>query len=138
MAARRSRTPLGCVKGPPVRCISLICAIPMATKWSRFIACRLPELSQIKAAEGRPFRAALARQNRRGRRRASAVLQPIAQPNRAALQYLGARQGHCGDRRRYAGIAVARVENAWRALRAVDGGADRKADLVDQAGPQKG
>ncbi len=59
MAARRSRTRPGCAKGPPVRCISLICAIPMATKWSRFIACRLPELSPIKPAKGRPFRAAL-------------------------------------------------------------------------------
>jgi hypothetical protein len=67
--------------------------------------------------------------------RASAVLEPIAEPNHAALQHLGARQGHRGDRRRYAGIPVTRIEDARRALRAVDGGADRKADLVDQAGP---
>ena len=58
MAARRSRTRPACAKGPPARCISLIFAIPTATNCARFIACRLPELSQIKPEEGRPFRAA--------------------------------------------------------------------------------
>ena len=37
------------------------------------------------------------------RRRVSAVLEPIAEPNHATLQHLGARQRHRGDRRRYAG-----------------------------------
>src|SRR5205085_282054 len=35
------------------------------------------------------------------------------------------------------GILVAGVEDARRALGAVDGGADREADLVDQAGSEK-
>src|SRR5690348_11601982 len=47
MVARRSRTRLACAKGPRARCTSLIFAIPMATNCARFIACRLPELSQI-------------------------------------------------------------------------------------------
>jgi hypothetical protein len=34
----------------------------MATNCARFIACQLPELSRIKTEEGRPFRAALARE----------------------------------------------------------------------------
>src|SRR5437660_11880101 len=61
MAARRSRTRLACAKGPPASYISLIFVIPMATNCARFIACRLPELSQIKPDEGHPFRAVLAR-----------------------------------------------------------------------------
>src|SRR5215468_8709006 len=69
---------------------------------------------------------------------ASAVLQPIAEPNRAALQYLGTRQGHRGNRRRYAGIPVAGVKDARRTLSSIDSRADRNADLVDQSGPQKG
>src|SRR5438874_337535 len=134
MAARRSRTRLACAKEPPASYISLIFAIPTATNCARFIACRLPELLQIKPEEGRPFRAVPARERTwlgpigrapheltfgpsrersgGGRRlpasaAASAVLEPIAEPNRAALQHLGARQGHRGDRCRYAGILVA-------------------------------
>ena len=42
-----------CAKGPPARCISLTFVIPTATSWSRFIACRLPELSQSKTEKGR-------------------------------------------------------------------------------------
>jgi hypothetical protein len=38
-----------------------------------------------------------------------------------------------GDKGRF--TLVAGVEDARRALRAVDGGADRKADLVDEASP---
>jgi hypothetical protein len=79
-------------------------------------------LSPINPEESRPFRALLAGGVRHG---APAVLQPIARPNRAARQHLAARQRHRGDRRRYAGIPVARIENAWRPLGAVDGGADR-------------
>jgi len=40
MAAHRSRTRPGSAKGPPARCISPICAIPTATNYARFIACR--------------------------------------------------------------------------------------------------
>src|SRR5262249_25014983 len=69
---------------------------------------------------------------------ASPVLEPITEPNHAALQHLGAGQCHREDRRCDAGILVAGVEDARRALRSIDGGADRQADLVDQAGPQKG
>src|SRR6266446_2653800 len=61
-AGRRSKTRLGCAKGPPGRCISLIFAIPMATNYARSVACLLPELSQVKPEEGRPFRAVLARE----------------------------------------------------------------------------
>src|SRR5207247_10838352 len=40
MAAPQSRIRLGCAKGPPGRCISLICAIPTATNCAGFVACR--------------------------------------------------------------------------------------------------
>src|SRR5438874_13431176 len=129
MAARRLKTRLACAKEPPARCTSPIFAIPTATSWSGFIACRRPELPQITTKESRPFRAALC---------TSAVLEPVAEPNHAALQHLGARQGHRADRRRDAGILVTGIEDARRALCSIDGGADRNADLVDQAGPQKG
>src|SRR5215469_14343002 len=125
MAARRSRTRRASARELPGRCISPICAIPTATKSSDSIAFP-PDLSRIRIDEGRPERAALF---------TSSVLQPIAQPNRAALQHLAARQVHRGDGRRYAGIPVARVEDARRARGTIDGGADRKADLVDQPGP---
>src|SRR5215470_17227780 len=125
MAARRSKTRRASARALPGRCTSPICAIPTATKSLDSIAFR-PDLSRIRIDEGRPERAALF---------TSSVLQPIAQPNRTALQHLAARQGHRCDRRRCAGIPVARVEDARRALGAVDGWANRKADLVDQAGP---
>jgi len=66
---------------------------------------------------------------------ASAIVYPIAQPNRAALQHLAALQLDGANWRCNAGILVARVEDARRASRSIDGGTDRKADLVDQAGP---
>src|SRR5215472_15175399 len=128
MAAHRSRTRRAFARALPGRCTSPICAIPTATKSLDSIAFP-PDLSRIRIDEGRPERAALF---------TSSVLQPVAQPNRTALQHLAARQSHRGDRRRYPGIAVARVENARRAPRAIDGGADCQTDLVDQPGPQKG
>src|SRR4051812_8195808 len=67
-----------------------------------------------------------------------AVLQPIAQPDHAALQHLAAHQRHRADRRRNAGILIAGIENARRAFRSIDGGTDCKTDLVNQAGPQEG
>src|SRR5215470_12056721 len=128
MAARRSRTRRASARALPGKCTSPICAIPTATRSSDSIAFP-PDLSRIRIDKGRPEGAALF---------TSSVLQPIAQPNGTALQHLATRQSHRGDRCRYAGIVVARVENARRAPRAVYGGADCKANLVDQAGPQKG
>src|SRR6516164_10709879 len=125
MAARRSRTRRASARALPGRCISPICAIPTATKSSDSIAFP-PDLLRIRIDEGRPERAALF---------TSSVLQPIAQPNGTALQHLAAGQGHRGYRRRHTRVLVARVENARRAFGTVDGAADRKADLVDQAGP---
>src|ERR1700730_19275045 len=110
MAVHRSRIRPECAKGPPARCISLIFAIPTATNCAHSIGSRLPDLPQITLRRG-------------------VVLEPVTEPDRVTLQHFGARQGHRGDRRRYAGIAVAGVEDARRTLRAVDGGADRKADL---------
>src|SRR6516164_1650602 len=121
MAARRSRTRRASARALPGRCISPICAIPTATKSSDSIAF-LPDPSRIRIDEGRPERAALF---------TSSVLQPVTEPNRTALQHLAARQGHRGDRCRYARVAVARIKDARRAFGTVDGGADRKADLVD-------
>src|SRR5580693_9112793 len=61
MAARRLKTRRACAKGPPARCTSLTFAIPTATSWSGFIACRLPDnrRSTLKRAalSGRPSRA---------------------------------------------------------------------------------
>ena len=154
MAVPRSRTRLVCAGEPPARHISLIFAIPMATNCAPFIASQLPEYSPFKlrraALFGRSSRAkelcgarfGLSRGSDRAvlattgvRHFASAIVYPIAQPNRATLQHLAALQLDGANRRCNAGILVARVEDARRASRSIDGGTDRKADLVDQAGP---
>src|SRR6516162_4510461 len=154
MAVPRSRTRLVCAGEPPARHISLIFAIPMATNCAPFIASQLPEYSPFKlrraALFGRSSRAkelcgarfGLSRGSDRAvlattgvRHFASAIVYQIAQPNRATLQHLAALQLDGANRRCNAGILVARVEDARRASRSIDGGTDRKADLVDQAGP---
>src|SRR5712675_619964 len=135
MAARRSRTRLGFAKGPPARYISPIFAIPMATNCARFVACRLPELARIEPEEGRPFRAVLAPERKPARPNRP---RPSRTPSSGSVAGAFRRAPvTTGVRRCAAGILVAGVEDARRALRSVDGGADRKADLVDQAGPQK-
>src|SRR5262249_41991996 len=94
-------------------------------QWS---AVHRPELSQTTKR-----RAALAGPTSR----ASAVLQPIAEPDRAAFENLTAFQRHRAERSSRVGLVLARIEGVGPALRAVHRRADRKADLVDQAGPQK-
>ena len=69
--------------------------------------------------------------------RASAVLQPVAEPHRAAFQHLTAFQLHRAQRGWRVGLVLAGIEGVGTALRAVHHRADREADLVDQAGPQK-
>src|SRR6516162_1128942 len=140
MAVPRSRTRLVCAGEPPARHISLIFAIPMATNCAPFIASQLPEYSPFKLRRAALF--GLSRGSDRAvlattgvRHFASAIVYPIAQPNRATLQHLTALQLDGANRRCNAGILVARVEDARRASRSIDGGTDRKADLVDQAGP---
>src|SRR6266705_6666388 len=113
MAARRSRTRPACAKGPPARCISLIFAIPTATNCARSTACRR-ELSDQDGG-GPPLPGGPPPAATRVRRCASAVLQPIAEPNHAALQDLGACQNHRADRRCDAGVLVAGIEDARRA-----------------------
>ena len=54
MAAPRSKTRLVCAKERPVRCISLIFAIPMATSCAGFIACQPPEPSRSKLRRAAP------------------------------------------------------------------------------------
>jgi len=88
---------------------------------ARFGLCRGSDLAVLATTGVRHF--------------ASAIVYPIAQPNRATLQHLAALQLDGANRRCNAGILVARVEDARRASRSIDGGTDRKADLVDQAGP---
>ena len=88
---------------------------------ARFGLCRGSDLAVLATTGVRHF--------------ASAIVYQIAQPNRATLQHLAALQLDGANRRCNAGILVARVEDARRASRSIDGGTDRKADLVDQAGP---
>jgi hypothetical protein len=53
MAAQQSKTHPAFVKVALVNCISLTFAIPMATNYARFIACRLPELLRVKTRKDR-------------------------------------------------------------------------------------
>src|SRR5205823_1974143 len=122
MAAPRSKTRPGCAKGPPASYTSLTFAIQTATNCARSIASRFELALKEPPFPGGP---------RRFQGCASAVFEPIAEPNRAALQHLGAHQRHRADRCRAAGFLVAGVEDTRRALGAIDGGADRQADLVD-------
>jgi hypothetical protein len=73
----------------------------------------------------------------RGPPRGSAVLQPVAQPHRAAFENLTAFQRHREERSAHIALVLAGIEGVGPAPRAVDRRADREADLVDQAGPQK-
>src|SRR5438128_11557811 len=73
-----------------------------------------------------------------GRRRASAALKSIAEPNRGALKHLTAFERHRADRGWSAGIFIAGVEDTRRAFGAVDGRTDHKAQLVDEAGSKEG
>src|SRR5208282_4635952 len=68
---------------------------------------------------------------------ASAVLQPVAQPHRAPFQHLTACQRHRAERGARVGLVFAGIEGVGPAPRAVHRRADREADLVDQAGPEK-
>ena len=61
----------------------------------------------------------------------SAVLKAVAEPDRTAFQFLTGFQSHRADRGWHAGMFIAGVEDARRALDAVDGPTDQKADLVD-------
>src|SRR5262249_8093705 len=103
-----------------------------------FIASQLPKYSPFKIEEGRPFWAVLARDGalrapvralswERSRRAgdcrrpplASAIVYPIAPPNRATLHHLAALQLDGANRCCNAGILVARVEDARRASRSI-------------------
>src|SRR6267378_1196183 len=68
---------------------------------------------------------------------ASAVLQPVAEPDRAAFENLAALERHRVERSSRVGLVLAGIEGIGPAARAVHRRADREADLVDQAAPQK-
>ena len=71
------------------------------------------------------------------RRRASAALQPVAEPHHPALQHLTAFERHSAERGWCAGLIVAGVEDARRTLCAVHGWENRQAELVDEARARK-
>jgi hypothetical protein len=68
---------------------------------------------------------------------ASAVLQPVAESDRAAFENLTTFERHQAERSSRVGLVLAGIEGVGPAPRAVHRRADREADLVDQAGPQK-
>src|SRR5580704_7110588 len=68
-----------------------------------------------------------------GPRMASAVLQPVAEPDRAAFENLTTFERHQAERSSRVGLVLAGIEGVGPAPRAVHRRADREADLVDQA-----